>query len=92
MYVLDRLLGIDREGNQKVSIENTHPLNKFLVSRNCTGNRVVILRPPREFITCPDALLLAALLVRAGDPTEDTAKFKYVMNFVNAHHTEAMHV
>lgn len=91
MQVLDYLFGIDRNGEQ-TSLEGANPLNKFLVSRNSTGNRVVILRPPREFITCPDALLLAALLVRAGDPTKDTEKFKYVMNYVNAHHTEAMHV
>lgn len=60
----------------------TKPLNKFLVSRNCTGSKVVIIRPPREMISVSDALLLAALLVEAADATPGLDAFKSVLQSV----------
>lgn len=60
------------------------PLNKFLVSRNCTGNMVAILRQPGELVSRADALLLAALLVEAADNTHDLGAFKSMLQHVQA--------
>lgn len=62
------------------------PVNKFVVSRNCTGNMIAILKPPKAFVTRADALLLAALLVDAADDTCDLGAFKSVLRYVQAHH------
>ncbi len=66
----------ERESLQK-------PLNKFLVSRNCTGNKIAILRPPSPMISKSDALLLAALLVREADTSPDLGAFKSMLTSVS---------
>jgi hypothetical protein len=62
----------------QISTDHQNPLNKFLVGQNADGTQVAILKPPK-LLRPADALLLAAWLVDAADPSPDLGSFKSML-------------
>lgn len=78
----DVLAQVQKEREQIKALTPNKPLNKFLVGRNCSGNAIAILQPPRELISKVDALLLAAYLVKNADTSHDLGAFKSVLHSI----------
>lgn len=76
---LEIMSKVQAERDQLATLKSTRTLNKFLVGRNSAGTQVTILQRPGNVITPSDALLLAAWLVEAADPSPDLHAFKSML-------------